>query len=89
MINSVVFREDVDAEEFIEALTDKDLGPEVLADYLEDRYDEVTTLARHRQTLSPPEEERTPRDEEDHARDDQFEVPRAASSSTRCATATG
>lgn len=76
MINSVVFREDVDAEAFIEALTDKDLGLEVLADYLEDRYDEVTTF-RDCGSFTASDDERPPRDEEeDHVREDQFEVPR-------------
>ncbi len=43
MINSVIFREGVEPDDFIAALTQKDLGLDVLADYLDDeRFDEVT-----------------------------------------------
>ncbi len=76
MINSVIYREEVEADDFIEALAQKDLGLEVLADYLDDRFDELSTF-KACGSFSVTEEERTPKDEEDDAtREDQFEVPR-------------
>ena len=42
MINSVIFRDEVDPDDFIAALSEKDLGLEVLADYLDERFDELT-----------------------------------------------
>lgn len=41
MINSVIFREEADAGEFIEAIADLEFGYETLADYLSDRAEEV------------------------------------------------
>ncbi|OGV77376.1 MAG: hypothetical protein A3I83_06505 [Methylotenera sp. RIFCSPLOWO2_02_FULL_45_14] len=42
MINSVIFREDADANEFIEAIAELEFGYETLADYLSDHAEEVT-----------------------------------------------
>ena len=76
MVNSVIYREDVDPGEFIAALAQKDLGLEVLADYLDERFDELTIFTRYGSFVIP-EDERTPKDEEDDsAREDQFELPR-------------
>lgn len=76
MINSVIFREDVEADEFIAALAEKDLGLDVLADYLDERFDEVATF-KACGSFVQVDEERTPKDEEDDAaREDQFAVPR-------------
>jgi hypothetical protein len=41
MMNSVIFREDADANEFIEAIAEMEFGYETLADYLSDRAEEV------------------------------------------------
>ncbi|MDO9394047.1 MAG: hypothetical protein Q7T42_08770 [Methylotenera sp.] len=41
MINSVIFREDADANEFIAAIAELEFGYEALADYLSDRAEEV------------------------------------------------
>lgn len=41
MINSVIFREDADTGEFIEAMAELEFGYETLADYLSDRAEEV------------------------------------------------
>ena len=41
MVNSVIFREDADANEFISAIAELEFGYEALADYLSDRADEV------------------------------------------------
>ncbi|OIQ91142.1 hypothetical protein GALL_269390 [mine drainage metagenome] len=41
MINSVIFREDADASEFINAIAELEFGYETLADYLSDRAEEV------------------------------------------------
>lgn len=41
MINSVIFREDADANEFIHAIVELEYGYEALADYLSDRAEEV------------------------------------------------
>lgn len=41
MINSVIFREDADANEFIEAIAELEFGYETLADYLSDHAEEV------------------------------------------------
>lgn len=41
MINSVIFREDADANEFISAIVELEYGYEALADYLSDRAEEV------------------------------------------------
>ena len=76
MINSVVYRDDVPPDEFIAALAEKDLGLEVLADYLDDRFDELATFKTYG-SFVPSEEERTPKDEEDDTvREDHFELPR-------------
>ena len=75
MINSVVFRDDVDPDEFIAAMTEKDLGLEVLADYLDDRIDEITVF-KNCGSFVASDEERTPKDEEDESAQDQFEMPR-------------
>jgi hypothetical protein len=76
MINSVIFREDVEPDDFIAALAEKDLGLEVLADYLDERFDEVS-IFKSFGSFVIPEDERTPKDEEDDSvREDQFELPR-------------
>ena len=76
MINSVVFREEVEPDTFIEALAEKDLGLEVLADYLDERFDELT-LFKNTGHFVATEEERTPKDEEeDTVREDHFELPK-------------
>lgn len=41
MMNSVIFREDADANEFITAIAELEFGYETLADYLSDRAEEV------------------------------------------------
>ena len=41
MINAVFFREDADANEFIEAIAELEFGYEALADYLSDRAEEI------------------------------------------------
>lgn len=41
MINSVIFREDADANEFINAIAEIEFGYEALADYLSDRAEEI------------------------------------------------
>ena len=41
MMNSVIFREDADASEFIEAIAELEFGYETFADYLSDRAEEV------------------------------------------------
>lgn len=41
MINSVIFREDADANEFIAAIAELEFGYETFADYLSDRAEEV------------------------------------------------
>lgn len=41
MMNSVIFREDADANEFIEAISELEFGYETFADYLSDRAEEV------------------------------------------------
>ncbi len=76
MINSVIFRDEVDPDDFIAALSEKDLGLEVLADYLDERFDELT-MFKDCGSFVATEEERTPKDEEDDAaREDQFAVPK-------------
>ena len=76
MINSVIYREDVEPDEFIDALAAKDLGLEVLADYLDDRFEELTNFKNHASFIVI-DEERTPKDEEDDtSREDQFEMPK-------------
>jgi hypothetical protein len=76
MINSVIYREDVEADDFIAALAEKDLGLEVLADYLDERFDEVSIFKNHGSFLVQ-DEERTPKDEEeDTVREDHFELPK-------------
>ena len=76
MMNSVIFREDVDPDDFIAALSEKDLGLEVLADYLDERLDELTTF-KECGSFVGTEEERAPKEEEDDAeRIDQFAVPK-------------
>ena len=76
MINSVIYREDVEPDEFIAALAEKDLGLDVLADYLDDRFDELTVFKTFGSFVIP-EDERMPKDEEDDSvREDQFEMPR-------------
>ncbi len=78
MINSVVFREGVEPDEFIEALAEKDLGLEVLADYLDERFDELTTFKATGHFVAT-DEERTPKDEEeDTVREDHFELPKGS-----------
>lgn len=76
MMNSVIFREDVDPDDFIAALCEKDLGLEVLADYLDERFEELVTFKEYGSFLAT-EEERAPKEEEDDAeRIDQFSVPK-------------
>jgi hypothetical protein len=41
MMNSVIFREDADANEFIAAIAELEFGYETFADYLSDRAEEV------------------------------------------------
>ena len=41
MMNSIIFREDADASEFIEAIAELEFGYETFADYLADRAEEV------------------------------------------------
>ena len=41
MINAVIFREDADANEFIEAIAELEFGYEAFADYLSDRAEEI------------------------------------------------
>ena len=80
MINSVIYREDVEPDDFIAALAEKDLGLEVLADYLDERFDEVS-IFKSFGSFVIPEDERTPKDEEDDSvREDQFELPRGGAS---------
>ena len=76
MINSVIYREDVEPDEFISALAEKDLGLEVLADYLDDRFDELQVF-KACGSFVVSEDERPPKDEEEDAvREDQFEMPK-------------
>lgn len=76
MMNSVIFREDVDADEFIAALCEKDLGLEVLADYLDERFEALVTF-KECGSFVPTDEERAPKEEEEDAeRVDQFSVPK-------------
>jgi hypothetical protein len=76
LINSVIFREDVDPDEFIGALSEKDLGLEVLADYLDERLDELT-IFKTTGSFVVIDEERIPKDEEDDSvREDHFELPK-------------
>lgn len=76
MINSVIFRDEVDPDDFIAALSEKDLGLEVLADYLDERFDELTTFKEFG-SFVPAEEERAPKEEEEDAeRVDQYSVPK-------------
>ena len=76
MINSVIFRDDVEPDDFIAALTEKDLGLEVLADYLDERFDELAVF-KACGSFVVTDEERTPEDEKDDAaREDHFEMPR-------------
>lgn len=76
MVNSVIFREEVEPDDFIAALAEKDLGLDVLADYLDERFEEVT-IFRNCGSFVVTDEERIPRDEEDDAtREDQFAVPK-------------
>ncbi len=87
MVNSVIFRDDVNPDDFIEVLVEKDLGLEVLADYLDERLDELTVFKRHGSfAAGERERERTPREEQEdedqrgghHAeddRDDLFQMP--------------
>lgn len=57
MINSVIFREDADANEFIYAIAELEFGYEALADYLADRAEEVvgTSNALETEDLSRSE----------------------------------
>ncbi len=41
MVNAVIFREDADANEFIEAIAELEFGYEAFADYLSDRAEEI------------------------------------------------
>ena len=76
MVNSVIFREDVEADDFIAALAEKNLGLEVLADYLDERFEELT-IFKNTGSFAVIDEERTPKDEEDDAtREDQFALPK-------------
>lgn len=76
MVNSVIFREDVEPDDFIAALAEKDLGLEVLADYLDERFEELE-IFKSCGSFVVTDEERTPKDEEDDAtREDQFAVPK-------------
>ncbi len=76
MVNSIIFRDGVDPDEFIEALVQKDMGLEVLADYLDERFEEVS-IFKDCGHFVVTEEERPPKDEEDDSvREDQFEMPK-------------
>lgn len=76
MVNSVIFREDVEPDEFIAALAEKNLGLEVLADYLDERFEELA-IFKASGSFAVIDEERTPKDEEDDSmREDQFELPK-------------
>lgn len=76
MINSVIYREGVEPDEFIEALVQKDMGLEVLADYLDERFEELS-IFKDSGSFVVTDEERPPRDEEDDSvREDQFAMPR-------------
>lgn len=76
MVNSVIFRESVEPDDFIEALAQKDLGLEVLADYLDERFEELA-LFKATGSFTVFDEERTPKDEEDDSvREDHFEMPK-------------
>ena len=79
MINSVIFRDEVEPDEFIAALLEKDLGIDVLAGYLDERFDEVSTFKSYG-NFAASEDERPPKDEEDDsddaAREGQFSVPK-------------
>ncbi len=76
LINSVIFRDDVDPDDFIGALSEKDLGLEVLADYLDERFEEVT-IFKNTGSFVVIDEERTPKDEEeDTVREDHFQLPK-------------
>ena len=76
MMNSVIFRDGVEPDDFIGALSEKDLGLEVLADYLDERFDEVTVF-KNSGSFVIIDEERTPKDEEDDStREDHFQIPK-------------
>jgi hypothetical protein len=76
LVNSVIFREDVDPDDFIEALAQKDLGLEVLADYLDERFEELSVF-KATGSFAVIDEERTPKDEEDDSvREDHFQMPK-------------
>ena len=76
MVNSVIFRDAVEPDDFIAALAQKDLGLEVLADYLDERFEELTTFKEFG-SFVVIDEERTPKDEEeDSVREDQFALPK-------------
>ena len=79
MINSVIFRDEVEPDDFIAALLEKDLGMDVLAGYLDERFDEVSTFKTFGNFVAA-EDERAPKDEEDDsddaAREGQFSVPK-------------
>jgi hypothetical protein len=47
LVNSVVFRDDVDSGPFLEALGNKEGGADTLADYLQDRFEQVCLFAIH------------------------------------------
>lgn len=76
LVNSVIFREDIEPDDFIEALAQKDLGLEVLADYLDERFEELAVF-KATGSFALVDEERTPKDEEDDSvREDHFEMPK-------------
>ena len=76
MVNSIIYREGVEPDDFISALAQKDLGLEVLADYLDERLEELTTF-KETGSFVVIDEERTPKDEEDDSvREDQFALPK-------------
>ena len=79
MINSVIFRDEVEPDDFIAALLEKDLGMDVLAGYLDERFDEVSTF-KTCGNFAAAEDERAPKDEaddsDDAAREGQFSVPK-------------
>lgn len=47
LINSVVFRDDVDSGSFIDALSNTEGGSDTLADYLVDRFEQICVFAIH------------------------------------------
>jgi hypothetical protein len=75
MVNSVIFREDVEPDDFIAALVEKNMGHEVLADYLDERFEELS-IFKACGSFVMTEEERTPVEEEEDTGREHFELPK-------------